>query len=133
MIGARGHSDICVVCDQTFRATDLGHDFIARIDAERAVNALKLRAIADIDPNWANLDALIAIDAVAAVIPALGFSLRTARFAAIKAIGHIEGVLIRERALNARPWAHVGTDLFAHPAGKKVSGQRQNGSKPIGR
>ena len=39
---------------------------------------------------------------------------RRARFAAIVTIGDVEGVFVGERRLDARPWAHISADLFAH-------------------
>ena len=57
---------------------------------------------------------------------------RLARLAAIVAVGDIEGMLIGERRLDARPRAHVGTDLFPHVADKRVGGERQNSNPAIG-
>ena len=71
MIGPGCNGHVRIVRDQAGRATDLGHHLIARIDTERAVNALKLRSVTDIDAYRANLNALIAINTVAALVPAL--------------------------------------------------------------
>ena len=100
MIGPGCNGHVRIVRDQAGWAADLRHHFIARINAERAVNTFQLRSIADIDPDRADLYALIAINTVAALIPALRFPLRAARLAAIIAIRDIERVLIGQRALN---------------------------------
>ena len=57
--------DVVVVADQPLRPADLGHDVVAGVDAEPALDAFELRAVADVDAGRADRDALIAIDAVA--------------------------------------------------------------------
>src|SRR6266576_3047279 len=57
--------DIVVVSDQAGFPADLLHHGIAGIDAQAALDAAELSAIADIDSSRTDGDALIAIDAVA--------------------------------------------------------------------
>ena len=54
-----------VIGDQPRRAVDLGHHRIAGVDAEAALDAAELRALADVDAGRADVDALHAVDAVA--------------------------------------------------------------------
>ena len=46
-------------------APDLAHDGVAGIDAQAALDAAELNSVANIDPGGADIDALMAIDAVA--------------------------------------------------------------------
>ena len=103
----------CIVGDQLCGPADLRHDLIASVDAERALDAFELRAIADIDARRADRHALPAIDAIAAPFPGFVLLVGTARFAAEAAIGDEEGVGVEHRALDARPGAHIGAELFA--------------------
>ena len=57
--------DVVVVSYQAGRPTDLLHDGVAGIDAEPALNAAELGAIANVDASRANRHALVAVDAVA--------------------------------------------------------------------
>src|SRR4029453_18400069 len=60
--------------DETARAPDLVHDAVAGIDAERAGDAGKLLAVADVDAHRAYRHAGIAVDAVTG-LDALRFEL----------------------------------------------------------
>src|SRR5581483_8963227 len=77
--GALGDGGIGVVGDQPFRPGEPDHDLVAGVDAEAAVDALDLRAVANVDAHRADHDALVAVDAVAAAGPALGLLVRPAR------------------------------------------------------
>src|SRR5450631_4097736 len=85
--------DVVVVPDQAGFPADLLHHGIAGIDAEAALDAVELRAVADIDPGRADGNALIAIDAVAggfAGCPQLVRLLqRRALFAAVVFVGDV--------------------------------------------
>src|SRR6476620_5390599 len=128
--------EIGVVGDEPRRTVDLGHDRIAGIDAEPALDTAQVRPVPNIDPGGTDVDALIAIDAVAgrhALRPQRCALLhRTARLTAIVAVGHVERVLVGERRLNARPWAHVKTDLFAQVARKRIGREREDADPDIG-
>src|SRR5690606_9144973 len=76
------------VVDQSARPTDIGHDAIAGIDAQRAGDAADLRTFANVYPRGANRDALQAVDAVAEVFRVLLRLLNApARFAAPVLVG----------------------------------------------
>src|SRR6185369_7188089 len=107
------------------RPADPVHDLVAGVDAQAAVDALELRAVADIDAHRAGDDAGVAVDAVAASLPALALLVRTARLAAVRTVGDLQGVLVEHGALDARPGAKVGADLLAHEAGEHVGGTGQ--------
>ena len=96
----------------------------------------RFRPIADIDTRRTDIDALIAIDAVAGGLAARPQSCvlleRSAWLAPVVAIGDVEGVLVGERRLNARPRAHVKANLLAHVPGKRVGRECQNGDPAIG-
>ncbi len=96
------------------------------------MDAFELLTIPDIDAHRTNLNTLIAINAIATVVPALGFTLRTSGFTAVIAIGHIEGLLICQSALNARPGAHISAHLFAHRPCQEISCQCEDSGEPIG-
>ena len=73
-----------VVGDQARAAgPTLVHDVVAGIDAQRALDAFELRAVADVDAHRADGDAGLAVDAVAAAFPALPLLVRPARLAAV--------------------------------------------------
>ncbi len=112
------------------------HDGVAGVDAQAALNAAKLRALADIDACRTDCDALAAIDAIAGrrARRARGRRLfeRHARLAAIITIGDVQRIFVGQRGLNARPWAGVQTDLFAHPAGENISGEGEYADPEIG-
>ena len=72
-----------VVGDQAARPADLAHDLVAGIDAQRALDALELRAVADVDAGRADGDAGLAVDAVAAALPGLALLVGPARLAAL--------------------------------------------------
>ena len=67
---ARSNGNVSVISNQAGWPTDLGHHLIAGIDTKCAMNALQLRPIADIDPDGTDLNALIAIDTIAPLVPA---------------------------------------------------------------
>src|SRR5262245_1255103 len=69
----RGRIEIAerVITYETLRAIDAVHDVVTRIDAQGALDALELRAIADVDAHGANGDAGLAVDTVAVAFPAL--------------------------------------------------------------
>lgn len=54
-----------VVAHQPTRPPDLVHDLVAGVDAQRALDALELRAVANVDAGRADDDAGLAVDAVA--------------------------------------------------------------------
>src|SRR5690606_11937484 len=114
------HVDVGVVSDEALGPANLGHDLIASVDAQRAIDAFKLITVADIDAWRTNGDALAAIDAITAPLPALVFLVRPARLATIGAIGHRKRVLVGHRRLNTRPGTHISADLLAHRAGERV-------------
>src|SRR5208282_6859519 len=57
--------DVVVIADQAGFPADLLHHGIAGIDAQAALDAFELRAVADVDAGRTDRDALITIDAVA--------------------------------------------------------------------
>ena len=95
-----------------------------------------MRTIADIDPGWADGDALIAINAVADRLTKrpqfVRFLQRGALFTAVVFVSDVERPFIGERCLNARPRAHVNADLLAHEAGEHIGRRRQNRDPNIG-
>ncbi len=127
--------DVGVVGDESGWAADFGHHAVASVDAQPALDAAEVGAVADIDAGRADVDALVAVDAVAgrlAMRAQRGILLdRAARLAAIMAVGHVEGVLVGERRLNARPWAHVKADLLAHVAGERIGREGENADPGI--
>ena len=69
MCGAAGALGFAVlegdVVDQAARLADLVHHVVAGIDAQRAGDAGQLLAVADVDAHRADVDAGVAVDAVA--------------------------------------------------------------------
>src|SRR5262245_23483182 len=128
--------DIGVVRDQARRPADLGHDRVAGVDAEPALDASEVGPVADVDTGGADVDALIAIDAVAGPLAARAQSRalldRAARLAPVVAIGDVEGLLVGERGLDAWPRAHIETDLLAHVAGERVGREGENADPQVG-
>ena len=114
--------EVGVVGDQSRRTADLRHHGVAGVDAQPALDAAEVRAVADVDAGRADVDALVAVDAVArglALRPQHGVALhRAARLAAVVAVGDVERVFVGQRGLDARPRTHVEADLFAHQAGE---------------
>src|SRR5690606_22581493 len=100
----------CVVSNQATRTPDLVHDLVAGIDAERALNAFELQTVTNIDAHRANRHAGLAIDAVAAPLPALAFAQWPARLAPVGSVADEQRMAIDHRALDARPRAHVNAD-----------------------
>ena len=73
-----------VISDQVARAANLIHDLVTGIDAKSALDAFELRAVTDVDAGGADDDAGLAVDAVAAIVPALVLALGPARFASFR-------------------------------------------------
>ena len=121
-----------VVADQAARAADLAHDLVAGIDAQRALDALELRAVADVDARRADGDAGLAVDAVAAPLPGLALLVGAARLAAIGAVAHQQRLVVDHGALDARPGAHVDADLLAGDAAEHVGRQREDAEEQVG-
>src|SRR5690606_10096481 len=129
--------DFGVIGNQPLGAIDLRHDGVAGIDAEPALDAIELGAVANVDADRADGDALMAIDAVAGR-RALRLQLealldRNARLAAIIAVGDVESLVIGQRRLDARPGAHELADLPAHDAGERISREGEDRDPDIGR
>ena len=57
--------DVGIVGDQPRRPADLRHDGVAGIDAEPALDAAEIGAVADVDAGRTDRDALVAVDAIA--------------------------------------------------------------------
>ena len=57
--------DVGVVGDQPRRPADLGHHGVAGVDAQPALDAAEIGAVADVDAGRADMHALQAVDAVA--------------------------------------------------------------------
>jgi hypothetical protein len=62
------------VVDEAARLADLGHDVVAGVDAERAGDAFQLLAVADVDAHRADVDAGVAVDAVAQILAVLALA-----------------------------------------------------------
>ena len=62
----------------------------------------------------------------------LGLLDRTARLAAVIAIGDVERVFVGQRRLDARPRTHIKTDLLAHMAGERIGRDGQDADPQIG-
>src|SRR5262245_12442017 len=114
------------------RPLDLGHDLVAGIDAESALDALKLRAVADVDSGGADSHALIAIDAVATSFPGLSHLVRPARLPAPAAISNQQRVAVEHRTLDARPGTHIDAHLLARDSAEHVGGGGENADAQIG-
>src|SRR5262249_23630057 len=121
---------------QPRRPANLVHHGVAGVDAEAALNASELCAIPNVDAGWADSHTLIAIDAIASLLTERTqvYCLldRTARLAAVVFIGDVERPFVGQRGLNARPWAHVETDLLPRMAGQKIGRCRENADPDIG-
>ena len=96
----------------------------------------RLAPVADIDSGRTDAHALLAVDAVAGRLALraqfIRQARRTARLAAVIAISDVERVFVGQRRLDARPRAHIETDLLAHVAGERVGGESQNADPEIG-
>src|SRR5690606_34847164 len=95
--------------------------------------AFQLRSVADINSHGAHLDALVTVNAIASFAPVFALPLRPAWLTTVIAIGNIQGVLVGQRSLNARPGTHIGADLFSHHACEEIGRQCQDSRKPTGR
>ena len=128
--------DVVVVADQAGRPADLLHHGVAGIDAEAALDAAELGAIADIDAGRTDGDALIAVDAVAGLLAERAQIVRLldrgARLAAVIFVGDVERPFVGQRRLDARPRAHVDADLLAHVAGQHIGRGGQDPDPDIG-
>src|SRR5262249_40545229 len=103
-----------VIGDEPSRQSDLDHDVVASVDAQRAIDAFELGTIADVDSHRARRDALAAIDAIRGRGPWRALAMRPARLAPIAPIGNGERLAVGHGRLDARPGAHIGADLLAH-------------------
>ena len=114
----------------------LEHDGVAGVDAEAALDAAELRALANVDAGRAGRDALMAVDAVAGRLARRlrlgGFLQGHPRFAAVAAVADVERVDIRQRRLDARPRAHVEADLLAHEAREIIGGEGEDADPGVG-
>src|SRR6185295_4339002 len=86
--------DVGIIGDQFCRPPGLGHDGVAGVDAEPALDAAEIGSVADVDTGRANVNALQAVDTVAGREPALaqnvGLLQRGARLTAIVSISDVE-------------------------------------------
>ena len=57
--------DVGVIGDQPRRPTDLRHHGVAGVDAQAALDAAEIGAVADVDPGRTDVHALQTVDAVA--------------------------------------------------------------------
>ena len=127
-----GDRIVRVIGDQATRTLDLVHDLVAGIDAQAAIDALHLRAIANVDAHRADHDTLLAIDTVAPALPGLALLVGAARLAPVGPVGDLQGMFVEHGSLNARPRAHIGADLLAHRSGQRIGGEGQNRDRQIG-
>src|SRR4029077_16007207 len=108
----------------------------AGIDAQAALDAIELRAVANIYAGWADGHALVTIDAIAGDLakrPQLVRLLqRRAGFAAVVFVGDVERPFVGEGCLDTRPRAHVDADLLAHEAGEQIGRRGQYRDPDIG-
>src|SRR5437899_8398919 len=58
------HVDVGVVADQAGGPADFAHDIVAGVNAQAALNATELDAVADVDAGRTDVDALVTVDAV---------------------------------------------------------------------
>src|SRR5581483_10085925 len=132
----RADVEVGIIGDQPCRPPDLAHHRIAGVDAEAALDAAQTRAVADVDSGRADGNALVAVDAVAGRLSPEarrgGLLDRHARLAVIEAVADVEGILVGERRLDARPRAHIEADLLAHVAGERIGREGQNADPDIG-
>src|SRR5690606_41605874 len=73
-------SGMGIVADQTASQVNPVHHVVAGINAEGTGNAFKLEPVADLNAHRTDGNALVAINAMTAVIPRLPFLVRPARF-----------------------------------------------------
>jgi len=103
------------VTDQATGIAHFVHDRITGVDAGRTTNAFHLQAVADVDARGANLNAQLAIDAIAKAN--LGWLhvtfTRATMLAAGGVVGNGQGVLIKHYALEPCIGAHVHAHRFA--------------------
>ncbi len=128
--------EVGVVGDQPRRAAELRHHRVAGVDAQAALDAAEIGAVADIDAGRADVHALQAVDAVAGRralrAQLLGLLGGAARLAAVVAVGDVERVFVGQRRLDARPRAHIETDLLAHVAGQRIGREGEDADPGIG-
>ena len=120
------------VIDQTARLADLGHDIIARIDTQRTGDAFHLLAIADVDTHRANIDAGVAVNAIAQFFCPGLFAVLAARFTTPFPIGHGQRVIVHHRSLYTGPGAHVDANLLAHETAKDKGRRGEDENRGIG-
>src|SRR5690606_41972788 len=97
-----------IVADQTAWQVNLVHHVVAGINAEGTGNAFKLQPVADINAHRTDGNALVAINAMTAVIPRLPFLVRSARLSPRRVLGAGPGVLIHHRPLKLGRAARTG-------------------------
>ena len=142
------HRAFAVKADQAARAINLVHDAVARIDAEPAPDAAQLQSLADVDAGRADMDAEIAIDAVAPRFE-IGRLIRRPFGDGDKADGFIAAmeilqlaaqgdiglaprlappvlitddkrVFVEQSRLKARPGAHIQANAFTGETGQQI-------------
>jgi hypothetical protein len=106
--------------DEAGRAFQLGHDAVAGICAKAAADAAQLQSVADVNAGRADIDAQIAVHAVADIGASRLLLCAAARLAAPGVIGHDLGVGVEHGRLETWPGAHVEADFFACETGQKV-------------
>src|SRR5690606_27861472 len=94
-------ADLACVPDEPRRLADACHHAVAGVDAGRARDALELDAVADVDAHRAHGDALVAVDAVAAVGTVGAAHQPAARLAAVPVVRDGDRRLVHERAQHA--------------------------------
>src|SRR5690606_21172586 len=96
------------VADEAARIAHLVHHRITAVDAQCAVDALVLQAVADIDAGGADLHADLAVDAIPEIDAARvnAFLARTARITAPGVIRHDQRVGVEHHRLEARIRTH---------------------------
>jgi len=115
-----------IVSDEKTGSAYLGHHTVARIDAERTLNAFQLWAFADVNAHRAYRDALRTVDTVASRFPGFALFVRAARLSAVGSVANEERVRIKHRPLNAWPGAHVSTHLLARDTTQKIGGEGED-------
>ena len=91
---------------------------VAGVDAGGAADALHLEAVADIDTGGADLDAAVAVDAVAGG----GVGGFAPGFAACFVVADDDGIVVGEGGLDAAVGAEDDAELFAEPGEGEVEG-----------
>src|SRR5205085_5372514 len=128
---------VIVVADQPGFPADLFHYGVAGIDAQAALDAIELRAVADVNASRADGDTLIAIDAVADRLSTRSQFVRLLQrgplFTALVLVGDVKRPFVSQCGLDARPRAHVHANLLAHETGEHISRRREDRDPDIGK